>query len=278
MTTDNAPATGGQGGAAALLDPAAATSTTTTTTTPAAWTDGFDDTAKGYIANKGWKGPADLFQSYQNLEKLKGVPAERLLTLPEGDDPAQWAAVWQKLGRPEKAEDYGLTGENPEAVAQLASWMLDADIPKVAAQKLAAKMAEGGQAMSQAQSDAAARRSESEFNDLKKEWGAAFDQKAELGRRFARELGLDGDALAAIEGAIGTKRLLTMMAAGGERLGEHTIAGLESGRGGAMTPEAAKARIVALRDDKEWSDSYIAGGKAEADEMAKLIRWSNGMA
>lgn len=272
----NAPANGGQG--AAALAPAS-----TANAQPAEWTAGLDDAAKGYISNKGWKSPADLFQSYQNLEKMRGVPAERLLTLPEGDDPEAWGQVWARLGRPEKPEDYGLQapeGGSPETVAALAKMMHEAGIPKAQAQKLAAAMQASGTEMQTAAQQAAAQKSEAEFADVRKEWGAAFDAKAEMGRRYARELGLTQDDLAAMESALGTGKLLRLMAKGGERLGEHAAAGLDGGgKGmGVMTPEAAKSRISALHNDPDWSKRYLAGGANENAEMQQLIKYANGLA
>lgn len=275
MTTKDAPANGGQGGAAALLDGQAATSTATA----ADWTAGLDDAGKGYVQNKGWKSPVDMFTSYQNLEKMRGVPAERLLTLPEkADDAEGWGAVWARLGRPETPDGYKLEGDS-DSVKQLAAWMHEAGLPVSAAQSLAARMTEGGKAMAEAQTAAAQKASEAEVVELRKEWGAAFDQKTEQGRRFARELGLDQAALSAIESAIGTKRLLSMMAAGGEKLGEHRPAGFEPGTrpGGALTPEAAREKIASLHRDAEWSKRYLAGGAEESAEMQRLIRWQNGM-
>src|SRR5690242_20907106 len=46
-------------------------------------------------------------ESYQNLEKMRGVPAERLLTLPDDkSDEATRNAFYEKLGRPKEAAGY----------------------------------------------------------------------------------------------------------------------------------------------------------------------------
>jgi len=279
MTDTTAPAAGGQGGAAALLTGSAPT----TTDTANDWTAGLDDAAKGYVQNKGWKSPVDLFTSYQNLEKLRGVPAELLLQLPADDNPEAWGKVWAKLGRPETPDGYKLPvaeGGNPETVKQLASWMHEAGIPAKQAQAFVAKMQEGGTALQKAQEQKLAQQSEADVAELKGTWGAAFDKQTEMGRRFARELGLDTNALSAIESAIGTKKLLEIMAAGGAKLGEHAPAGFEGGgKGfGVMTPEAAQERIKALHSDKEWVDKYMGGGAEQNAEMQRLIKYANGMA
>src|SRR4051812_22872278 len=77
----------------------AATTTTTTAAANAPWYGGVADAElRGFAELKGWKSPDDALVSYRNLEKLQGVPPERLLKLPEkADDPA-WSEIHGKLG------------------------------------------------------------------------------------------------------------------------------------------------------------------------------------
>lgn len=63
-----------------------------------------NDDLKGYVENKGWKDTGAILESYRNLERLRGVPEERLLRLPE--DPKDMGDVWNRLGRPETADGY----------------------------------------------------------------------------------------------------------------------------------------------------------------------------
>jgi hypothetical protein len=72
----------------------------------ASWLDALDADGKNYVSKKGFKEPKDVLQSYINLEKLHGVPQDRLLKLPEtleGDDAAP---LWEKLGKPKEASEY----------------------------------------------------------------------------------------------------------------------------------------------------------------------------
>lgn len=74
---------------------------------PAAWSDGFSDEMKGYIENKGFKDASSLAESYQNLEKLRGVPAENLMALPADlSDREAMMPVYTKMGMPETAGEY----------------------------------------------------------------------------------------------------------------------------------------------------------------------------
>lgn len=70
------------------------------------WTDTLPEDMRGYVETKGFKDPAAVLTSYQNLEKLRGVPEDRLLKLPETMDADALAPIFDKLGRPEAPEKY----------------------------------------------------------------------------------------------------------------------------------------------------------------------------
>ena len=61
---------------------------------------------KGVLESKKWGDVGDVLKSYTNLEKLKGTPPEKVLTIPDSDDPEEWSKVYDKLGRPESPDKY----------------------------------------------------------------------------------------------------------------------------------------------------------------------------
>src|SRR6185312_841401 len=86
---------------------AAAQGTAPAAGNPIPWLEGATPEQVGYIQNKGWTDPKQVLEGYQNLEKMRGVPADRLLTLPATDaDDATKAAFYEKLGRPKEAAGY----------------------------------------------------------------------------------------------------------------------------------------------------------------------------
>lgn len=59
------------------------------------------------VKSKGIKNVEALGRMYAELEAFRGVPADRLLTVPEKDDDIEgWNKVWNKLGRPETPDRY----------------------------------------------------------------------------------------------------------------------------------------------------------------------------
>jgi hypothetical protein len=78
-----------------------------------------NDDIKNWAANKNFKDAGAALESSYNLEKLIGFEkAGRTLVLPKDDAPVEeQRAFWQKLGAPEKAEDYKLPIPEGEAVS-----------------------------------------------------------------------------------------------------------------------------------------------------------------
>jgi hypothetical protein len=263
------------------------------------WYDGYKLAPEdvGYIQNKGWKeSPTQVLNAYKNLEKFHGVPAEQLLKLPKSnDDQAGWDSVYTKLGRPAKAEDYG-EFKAPEGVdasfvnTERVKWA-DGVAHKLGFTKaqrdglLAAtfeyehsQYSDVGKQIELAQT--------AQLQELKKEWGAAFDERSELGRRAVRAF-LPGNAeqnsamLNAIEGAIGTAAVLKLFSNIGQKIGEDKIP--ETGiRPFGYTPEQAKSDIqqlkIELQGSKERLAVYNQGKGPDYEKMKKLNQIAHGQA
>ena len=249
--------------------PDGATSATAPTSTGNWWDNIEDSDLKGYVANKGWKDSTELARGYQNLEKLLG---SEKLPMPKGDDDVEgWNKLYTKLGRPETPEGYGIKaaeGQDPTLANAAASKFHELGLTEKQGQALTNWWAEQSQGLLDAQSAAQAQSAEQAIAELKNEWGNKYDENVELGRRAAREYGLDADALGKIEGALGTKGLLDLMAKIGRGQGEAEFIGQGKTSFG-MSPEAARARIQSLKGDAEWTQRYL---KGDADARAELER------
>ena len=262
--------------------PAAATTAPSTTTVPSdtppaansTWYDTIEDSdLKGYLQNKGWKDPAELAVGYRNLEKLVG---HEKVPLPKGaDDKDGWARVYDALGRPKSAEEYKLAvpeGADPSFAKGAASKFHELGLNAAQAGALTEWYNSQAQTMSQAQITQQTQAVEQQLTALKGEWGAAWDENVNLGQRAAREFGLDGDKLAAMENALGTGELLKFMSRIGRGLTEHKFEGGQSTNSFGMTPEAAKNRVSQQRQDSEWSNKYLSGNADARAEMDRLMK------
>lgn len=240
------------------------------------WMSGFDDDLKGYVQNKGFKDPAMVLDSYRNLEKLVGAPKDRLVKLPEkADDQAGWNEVFMKLGRPGTAKDYKIPMPEKggdEAFANSAKEMFyEAGLSQSQAEKVATKWNAYVAGTEQERFQAQQVKNQGEETTLKKEWGAAFDQNVNIGKKAAATFGLDGATIDKLESVLGFSGTVKLMHNIGSKLGEDGfVTGGRANFGGALTPEQAKNKIYQLRSDGDFVKRYAQGDKAALDEMTKL--------
>jgi hypothetical protein len=252
--------------------------------TGGSWFDSIPDAElKGFAQTKGWKDPASVVDGYRNLERLIGAPKERVLKLPEKPDDPGWSDVYARLGRPEKPEAYELPVPDghgdPEFAKGIAEVMHKHGVPKGAAQALAQFNNDYVGRLVEAHERQLAEKSAAELSQLKSEWGAKYDENAELSKRAAREFGVSEDQAKALEGALGTAGMLKLFNSIGSKLAEpkaFDAGGGDGGGGFGLTPEAAKARISQLRNDRDWTSRYLAGDVNARQEMERLSRVAAG--
>jgi hypothetical protein len=239
---------------------------------------------KTWVEAKGFKDPLAVAESAYNLEKLIGFDkAGKTVVVPdENSSPETRKAFLTKMGVPEKADGYKLpvpTGGNDAFAKEAANWFHEQGVPAKAAEGLTTKFNEYAAAQQTAAETAFAASAERDFTELKTEWGQAFNQNIELGKRAAMQFipGTDaerGVILDKLERSLGTGALLKLMSSIGQGLGEHKMYGAE-GNGGAMTPAQATQRIAELKSNKEWTAAYLSGDKSKTKELQDLISASN---
>lgn len=259
--TDDAAPDGGQ----AATDDGAATS----------WTDGLSDDVRGYVENKGWKGPEDVLASYQNLEKLRGVPEDKLLKLP--DDPSAEGAmdtIYNALGRPEAPDQYkNVLGDG-----------FDADTFKAAAAKahelgISDKAFAGMQEVMAEQAKAVADQQEETAAAAFDQWKGANPDSYSNAARVMGELGMSEDQIAGM--ISGDKTAIYDFAAKvGARTSEKPVVhGNDTAEGFTHTPASAKSKIAELMADDAFMKQYMhdspAIRKPAIERMSKLQEIAN---
>ena len=228
------------------------------------WTDAVADVElREFIANKGWKDPAEMAAGYRNLEKLVG--GEKV-PLPKGDADAEgWERVYKALGRPARPEDYQLgdlesaaqyhkLGLTARQATGLSAWQ---DTLKAAQEQ-------------KTNEETAAQRSQ-QLAAIRKEWGGEFDENVRLGKRAVREFGLEG-SVEALEAALGSGELLKLTAKLGRGLKEDAFAGKSAGRTFGKSKDEAKEEIGALSQDKAFVQRYLINDVQAVKQFAELHR------
>lgn len=243
---------------------------------PASWTQGFNDELKGYVELKGFKDPASVVESYRNFEKLRGAPQERILTLPEKEDDPAWNDVWNKLGRPATPKDYKFNVPKENGDEKFAEWaqetMHKLNIPRKQAEALVEKWNEFAGSKLTEQRTASEAQVLKESNDLKKEWGQAYDQNVQMGRQAVKAFGFDQPTLEKLESAMGFAGLMKFAHSLQTKIGEDSFVNGNAPNNGSgkMTPGQAKARISMLKNDPDFTKRYINGEAGPRQEMQLL--------
>lgn len=238
---------------------------------------------KSWVETKQYKDPATALAAHHSLEKLIGAPADQIVRLPKADDKAGWDGVWNRLGRPEKADGYELPipdGQDPAFSKTAAQWFHANGVPKAAAQAIAGQWNEYMVGEMKRMDAEAQTKSASALNDLKAEWGQSYAQREEYGRRALRQFGsvagLDDKDLGSLESALGTTKMLKLFAGLGEANATSKFSGGEGGSF-SMTPAQAQSKIGELKNDKAWATAYLGGDKSKVTELSKLTAIANGV-
>ncbi len=250
-----------------ITEPAASPTTSAPAPAPTDWTTGFTDETRAYVANKGFKGPQDVLESYRNFEKTMGSKAEHLLKLPENMDTPEGRAVFERLGAPKDAKDYKIDIPKEFGDEKLAQGLRDV------AHKYAFtnKQVEGlvnwwnersGGAIKTAQ-ETANQQGVAQEQSLKKEWGAAYDQNLNLARAGATKYGLDKGKVDALQNALGYDGVMKLLHGFALATGEAPYVSGQNAGGGVLAPSAAVSQIKELSRDPSFA-KRLASGDADA--------------
>lgn len=229
----------------------------------------------GHAQNKAWPGPVEAVKAHRELEKLLGADrAGRTVTVPTTTDAPEWGAVFDKLGRPATAEGYKLTveGADPAFAKGAAELFHKVGLSDAQAKAIAGWYGETGGAMgaaAQAAQDAAL---QAEHEALQKDWGTGPDADArkELARRAMGHLGLDAQAVDAIEKVAGFSKVMKALAKVGDMMREHGAEGLGDIGAFGTTPEGAKAKRGQLMADQAWRVKAMNPQSSEWAELQRL--------
>lgn len=239
---------------------------------------------RGFAELKKWENPGAVIESYRNLESHIGVPADRLLKLPDKADAPEWKAIHEKLGfaAPEKADDYTIhvpEGASPDFANQAKTWAHKHGIPARMMEGLSQDWNTWVQGQMEAETQSIQAQEQADLQQLQRDWGSQYAGSVELARRAARDSGFDEGTLSKFEASVGTAAFMRFWAKQGSMT--HAEAGAHGtenpGRTGfALSPEAAQAKIDQLKGDKDFFKRYSAGDVGAVNEWQTLNKIAAG--
>lgn len=255
--------------------------------TPAPWyagVEGVDAELTGHLQNRGWdkleppKAAAAAAKAHREAEKLIGLPANRVIRLPEDMNNADGMKdVWTRLGKPTDAKEYDFTpvkrGNQPldeKTTDFLRNLAFQSNLSKDGALRLAqefAKFNDTADALSAADRTAAL---DAEKVELKKNWGANEGANTVIAQNAAKALGVTPEHLAALEKTIGYAKVMEMFRTIGTKIGEDKFVVAPNGSPGVMTRDQAVAKKGELMKDEAWVARYNKGDREAYREMLSL--------
>lgn len=207
--------------------------------------------------------PADLAKSYVHAQRMIGADKIPLPGKSATDD--EWRAIYQKLGAPDDPQKYELSTEtkvlDENAIGEFRNAAFEAGLNNRQADTVAKFMdstLQTAQAKFEQQSEELRYGGEQE---LRKEWGQAFDQRVELAYKAAVDTLGDANLLDEIKLADGRMlgdhpAIVRMFAKIAEQIGEDNLIGDTTEM--VMTPNEASQRISEMtrRDSPYWDKMH----------------------
>lgn len=244
------------------------------------WIESLSPDQQNYVKNKGWKDSKSVLESYINLEKLRGVPEDRLLKIPQEADDPNWSKVYSKLGKPDSKEGYEVPQADTEEMRAFNEWakdnFYDLNLTKQQAQGLMERYANYVNEVQQQAIQNYDQQYKQQDANLKKEWGAAYHQNIALAQRAAQEFNVPAEAIEALEQSLGFDGVMKFMHSLSAKVGESKYIEGDGARNpnAKLTPDQAKSQIAALKKDKSFVDKYLSGDVEAKKLMSNLHKFA----
>ena len=238
--------------------------------------EGLDEENKNFIDNKGFKSVADVVNGYRNLEKLQGVPQDRLLKIPdEKADEKTINEYYMKLGRPKSADEYNFglkDGDDDRLAKAIAPKLFAAGISNKQAVALYSALIEAKKQEAQTIENARAKQED----ELKADWGNNYDNNVKLAQKAFRISGLNEKEIEALQKATDFKTVMNMFYKLSTKFSEASLKDVDGAGGGnggnrfTYSKQEALAKLDELKSNKEWVAKFNAKDGATINEYNEL--------
>lgn len=223
----------------------------------------------------------DLAKGYVHAQRAIG----NNVAVPTKDSkPEEWAAFFNKVGRPEAPEKYDfgkIDGEDKVPIpAELKQGFMKSAHEfglsnRQAAQLYSWFVSTTGKGLSEQQ--AAVQQSQAAgINALKSEWGTAFDQNLDMAKMALKEFGGDDAVKLMNETGLGDDpRVIRLFEKVGRAMSEDKLHSQGKQGNFKLTPAEAEATIAQKQTDHEFMKLYMAGDKNAVAVMKELFEAKN---
>lgn len=237
--------------------------------------EGLSEENKSYVSNKGFKSVEDVITSYRNLEKLQGVPQDKIIKMPDENNAQEMDAFYKKLGRPEKAEDYKfdiLQGQDDKLAKAIAPELFKVGLTQKQANAIYKALETANINDHKRMQELATKEEE----DLKNEWGNDYNKNLLLAQKAARIAGVSAEEIDSLQKATSYKTVMNMFKNLAGKFGEDTLKGADVNMAPKynLTPQEAREKIEQLKNDKTWLEKMANKDKVTLQEYNELVKIS----
>lgn len=233
---------------------------------------------KGLAESRRWETPEMLLESFQNLEKLRGIPQDKIFAIPETTDQVALDVMYNRLGRPDKPEAYSFPkdAEGHDSNKWLAETLHKIGLSAQQAKALFDANATRVEGIKKAAGERSQGESANQLAALKAEWGSAYEQNIQLADKALAQFGLTDKTIKPLTEMVGGPAVVKFLMTVGKGLGEGSFiaGGPAHNPNAAMTPAEAKVTIQAKMKDKAFTDRLMAKDAATVAEWERLNRWA----
>lgn len=229
----------------------------------AQWIDQIDPEWRDSINARGLKDTNTLAKSYHHLVRLHGKNPHVVAIPDDSANDQQKAEFFKAIGVPDSIDGYEISvpeGIEPDEAFLTGYKNIAHQLGLTPAQaKGVADYYHGAMGTASEASSAEVRaQQENDLQELKQEWGSAYESKVAQGRAAVSQLGIDDQMLAQLELSLGTKGVISFFQNIGAKIGEHGFVGSNTTQGsfgGELSPGEARAQIANL--DREFRASLL---------------------
>ncbi len=244
------------------------------------WKSGFDSDTQALVGAKGWKGPQDMAKSYMGLEKLVG--GKNIVQPKEGASEQEWNSYYEKLGRPSKSDDYKLERSkdfqfyDEKATSQYKQIAHKAGLTPKQAQIVHDEFYAYENKIYAEQKAAQQDRTQEVGQNMRKEWGAAYDQNIKMAEAAATELFKDNpELIEALHNTMGEGFYKMVYGYAKNTTDPRMVTGRDNANW-AIAPDQALREIKRLQGDGEFNKKWLNNQHPEHEyaknEMTRLNR------
>lgn len=245
------------------------------------WIDKVTDAdTVGYFKNRGLDGKPieeallETAKAHREAQKIIGVPQDELVRMPKPTaTPEEKKAFYVRLGMPGDPKEYEFGDIKDDKLKEtLLKAATGGNLTKESAAAVAKEVSTYLTAIDTERAAQAAEKLTLEKAELAKLWGPNAAANMIVAQNAARALGIDQEAVAALEKVVGYSKVMEMFRTLGTKIGEDTLVKTPGGSGAVMTREQAIARKKDLMNDAAYVKKFLASDTEAVREIQGLDR------